>query len=94
MSRLYSPQLDVILTEISVPADGGRHPRDVRSCGYVDEADPWVEQRKQDSGEPLAREDFRRVLWADAVSRDDDPRPVRKLTGARFFVDELVVLIP
>lgn len=93
MSRLYSPQLDVILTEISIQTDG-RRGRDVRSCGYVDEADPWVEQRKQDSGEPLAREDFRRVLWADAVSRDDDPRPVRKLTGARFFVDELVVLIP
>lgn len=94
MSRLYSPQLDVILTEISVRSDDLKRGRDARSCGYVDEADPWVEQRKLDSGEPLVRDDFRRVLWADAVSRDDDPRPARKLTGARFFVDELVVLIP
>lgn len=93
MSRLYSPQLDVILTEISVRTDG--RGRDVRSCGYVDELDPWVAELERETGDPVvARQDFRRVLWADAVSRDDDPRPRRKLTGARFFVDELVVLIP
>ena len=93
MNRLYSPQLDVILTEISVRTDG--RGRDVRSCGYVDEFDPWKVAAKTDAKVPVTRDDFdRRVLFADAVSRDDDHRPARKLTGARFFVDELVVLIP
>ena len=93
MSRLYDPRLDVILTEISIPSDGGRHRRDPRSCGYVDEFDPWKVAAKLDAKVPTTRDDFdRRVLFADAVSRDDDHRPARKLTGARFFVDELVVI--